>query len=204
MIPNLAAKSWKGTNIGRKNVVDGNLGFSATQTPTTFQLLILVLFSNLVTKFGIIDFSYQCWFYTWRIMCYRLISAKPLHKLVLVYWWQGTKERFSERFESWWSHFHSRKCTGKFRLLNGGLFCLRLNELQILSLQISIPITNKFESDSTDSQWYQFQLLIAKDKTSPSSISSIPTGWPDAWKAKVLLKTSQHNVWSYFYSRNPL
>ena len=56
---------------------------------TTFSLPMLVLFYNFATKFCIINFSCQCWFYTWLIMLHRFqVSIKTVS---LITWVERTR-----------------------------------------------------------------------------------------------------------------
>ena len=57
-----------------------------------------------------------------QVMACRLFGGKPLPKPMLAYCQLDSQEQISERYESEFYHFHSRKCIWKCRLRNGGHF----------------------------------------------------------------------------------
>ena len=59
-----------------------------------------------------------------QIMACRLFGAKPWSKLILVYCQLDAKEQTSVKFQSKYKTFHSRKCSWKYLLWNGGLVVL--------------------------------------------------------------------------------
>ena len=64
-----------------------------------------------------------------KIMACRLFGAKPLTEPKLPYCQLDSWEQFSVKFESEFSHFHSRKCTWKYRLPKWWPFCSGGDEL---------------------------------------------------------------------------
>ena len=67
-----------------------------------------------------------------QIMACRLFGAKPLSEPMQAYCQVEPKEHISVKYYSKFKGFHSRKCTQKCRLRNGGHFVSGLNVLSFL------------------------------------------------------------------------
>ena len=64
-----------------------------------------------------------------QVMACRLFGAKPLPEPMRVYCWLNSWEQISEKFESEFYHFHSRKCIWNCRLPKRQPFCPGGDEL---------------------------------------------------------------------------
>ena len=64
----------KKKHIGTKNVIDGNLGFFHNTYTNCILVINVATVWNFITKFGITNFSYQFWFYTWLMNIYHLLN----------------------------------------------------------------------------------------------------------------------------------